>query len=84
MIGAGIHPGDYVIVKKQETARQGDLIIALSGGKNNLKKLAIDEENKRFILQSCNPDKEAYPDIIVEELEIQGVAIGVYHSFEEQ
>ena len=84
MIGAGIHPGDYVIVKKQETARPGDLIIALSGGKNNLKKLAIDEENKRFILQSCNPDKEAYPDIIVEELEIQGVAIGVYHSFEEQ
>ena len=33
MIGAGIHPGDYVIVRRQQTARPGDLIIALSDGK---------------------------------------------------
>ena len=82
MIGAGIHPGDYVIVRRQQTARPGDLIIALSDGKNNLKKLALDEENQKFILQSCNPDKEAYPDIVADELQIQGVAIGVYHRLE--
>lgn len=84
MIGAGVHPGDYVIVRRQQTARPGDLIIALSDGKNNLKKLALDEENRKYILQSCNPDKEAFPDIIVDELQIQGIAIGVYHSFEER
>ena len=84
MIGAGVHPGDYVIVRRQQTARTGDLIIALSDGKNNLKKLALDEENRKYILQSCNPDKEAFPDIIVDELQIQGIAIGVYHSLEER
>ena len=83
MIGAGVHPGDYVIVRRQQTARPGDLIIALSDGKNNLKKLALDEKDRKYILQSCNPDKEAFPDILVDELQIHGVAVGVYHRFEE-
>lgn len=82
MVGAGVHPGDYVIVRRQQTARPGELVIALSDGKNNLKQLALDEEKQRFILRSCNPDREAYPDIVVDELQIQGVAIGVYHSLE--
>ncbi len=81
MTGAGVFPGDYVIVRCQKTARPGDLIIALSEGKNNLKQLALDEEGERYILRSCNPDRDAYPDIVTEQLEIQGIAIGVYHSF---
>ena len=83
MIGAGIFPGDYVIVRRQKTARPGQLIIALSEGKNNLKKLVMDETGQRYILRSCNPDREAYPDIVTTELEIQGVAVGVYHSLDE-
>ncbi len=84
MLDAGIRPGDYVIVRRQRTAREGDLIIALSDGKNNLKKLALDEANRRYILRSCNADKAAYPDIVTDELAVQGVVIGVYHSFEER
>ena len=34
MIGAGIFPGDYVFVKRQQTANEGDLVIALFDGKN--------------------------------------------------
>ena len=49
-----------------------------------MKKLALDEENQKYILQSCNPDKEAFPDIIVDELQIQGIAIGVYHRLEKE
>ena len=79
MIAAGIFPGDYVIVRRQQTAKDGELIIALSEGKNNLKRLRRDEEHRRFVLESCNPDKEAYPDIVTEELQVQGIAIGVYH-----
>ena len=82
MIGAGIRPGDYVIVRRQQTAKNGDLIIALSEGKNNLKKLRLDEAKRRYILESCNPDRAAYPDIITDELQVQGLVIGVYHSFE--
>ena len=43
----------------------------------------MDETKRRYILRSCNPDREAYPDIVTTELEIQGVAVGVYHSFDE-
>ena len=83
MIGAGIFPGDYVIVRRQESARPGQLIIALSEGKNNLKQLLLDEAGERYILHSCNPDRVAYPDILTKQLEIQGVVVGVYHSFVE-
>ena len=71
MIGAGIFPGDYIFVKRQQTANEGDLVIALFDGKNNLKELGFDAKNKKYILHSCNPDMEAYPDIIVDELQIQ-------------
>ena len=80
MADAGVHPGDYVIVRKQETAENGQLVIALLEGKNNLKKLVIED---RVILRSMNREHpEDYPDIIPEpgeELRIQGVAVGVYH-----
>ncbi len=81
MIGAGIFPGDYVFVRRQETANEGDLVIALFDGKNNLKKLGLDKKNKKYILHSCNPDTEAYPDIVVDELLIQGVVKGAYHRY---
>ena len=80
MIGAGIFPGDYVFVKRQQTANEGDLVIALFDGKNNLKKLCLDRKHKIYILRSCNPDTESYPDIIVDELQIQGVVKGSYHK----
>ena len=54
--------------------------IALFDGKNNLKKLGFDPKNKKYILHSCNPDTEKYPDIIVDELQIQGVVKGSYHK----
>ena len=82
MVDAGIHPGDYVIVRKQQTAENGQLVIALLEGKNNLKKLVIED---RVILRSMNREHaEDYPDIVPgedEELRIQGVAVGVYHDF---
>ena len=80
MTGAGVYPGDYVIIRRQVTAENGDLVIALLDGKNNLKKLVKEDQ---YILRSCNPDVEMYPDIIPEaesEFRIQGVAVGVYHS----
>jgi repressor LexA len=81
MIGAGIFPGDYVFVRRQETANEGDLVIALFDGKNNLKKLGLDPKHKKYILHSCNPDTEAYPDIVVDDLLIQGVVKGAYHRY---
>ncbi len=82
MIDAGIYPGDYVIVRPDKIPKEGKLIIALFDGKNNLKKVHLDDKNQKYALQSCNPDKKTYADIVVDELEMQGVVIGVYHKFE--
>ena len=84
MVDVGVHPGDYVIVRRQTEADLGSLIIALMDGKNNLKKLV--KKNDKYVLRSCNKkNAKDYPDIPVEEgseLRIQGVAVGVYHGFE--
>ena len=82
MVDAGVKPGDYVIVRRQQTAENGDVVVALLEGKNNLKVFLRDDN--QVILRSCNEEKtEDYPDIIVdedEELLIQGLAVGVYHK----
>ena len=80
MVEAGIYPGDYVIIRKQNTAREGELVVALYDGLNNLKKLVSDGEG--YILRSCSSDKARYPDIPVRELDVQGVAVGVYHGLQ--
>ena len=61
MIDAGVNEGDYVVIRKQNTASDGDYVVALYEGLNNLKELVVD--NGIYILRSCNEDKETYPDI---------------------
>ena len=80
MIDAGVHPGDYVIIRKQNTADIGDIVVALDQGVNNLKVLGFDTKKKAYFLRSCNEDKERYSDIYPEELQIQGVAVCVTHK----
>ena len=61
----------------------GDVLIptlAVEKTKPNLKKLGFDQKNKKYILHSCNPDTEMYPDIIVDELQMQGIVKGSYPS----
>ena len=80
MVDAGISPGDYVVIRKQNTAHEGDIVVALyDEGLNNLKLLARDGD--RLVLRSCNADRAQYPDIPVETLQVQGVAVGVMHRF---
>ena len=74
MIEAGIDDGDLVVVRKQETARRGDIIVALADGKNTLKRYFPEPENKRIRLHPENSEME---DFYVSELYIQGVAIKV-------
>lgn len=77
MVDAGIHPGDYVVIRKQNTAEVGDIIVALDQGANNLKVLGYNKKRERYFLRSCNEDRERYKDIYPEELQIQGVAVCV-------
>ena len=77
MINAGIDNGDTIIVKKQNEANYGDIIVALADGQNTLKTYAYDNEFNRVMLQ---PENDSYEPIYPDELYIQGVAIDVIKS----
>lgn len=82
MIDVGVHPGDYVVVNKDKQPKLGDIVVALLGGKNNLKVLGYNEKKRQYVLESRNPNKEKYADIPVDgELTVQGVAVCVTHKF---
>ena len=71
MTGAGIDPGDLVVVMKQRSARNGQIVVAyVEGEGNTLKRFYMDEKNHRIILHPENPK---YKDIVVKECQIQGV-----------
>ena len=74
MINAGIDTGDNVVIKKQNTANFGDIVVALADGQNTLKTYAYDDELKRVMLQ---PENDEYEPIYPDELYIQGVAVNV-------
>ena len=71
MIEAGIEPGDLVVVKKQNTANEGDIIVALVDNETTLKRFYIDEDKKCVRL---HPENKNMKDIIVKNCYIQGVA----------
>ncbi len=74
MINAGINDGDLVLIRKQNTAEEGEIIVALVDDETTLKRFYRDKKNKRFIL---HPENEKYDDIIVDNLVIQGIVTKV-------
>ncbi len=73
----GILDGDYVIVERRETARNGERVVALlPDGQTTLKTLYKESDHIR--LQPANPDFEP---IIVKDCQIQGVVQGVLRRY---
>ena len=74
MINAGIEDGDMVLVRRQETAHDGDIVVAyVEGEGNTLKRLR--HKGNRIILHPENP---RLADIPVDSLKVQGVAVWVF------
>jgi len=76
MINAGILDGDYIIVKQQNTADNGDMVVALIDDEATVK--TFYKEKDYFRLQPENP---AYEPIIVKELSILGKVIGLFRKY---
>lgn len=77
MKNVGIHDGDIVIVKRQKNAKNGDYVVALDeNGFTTLK--TFYKENGYFRLQ---PENETMDPIILDKVEILGIAIGLYRKF---
>ncbi len=76
MIGAGIVPGDLVIVRKQPTATPGDIVVALLGDEATVKTLAIEEG--RPALVPANPEYRP----IRGDFEIAGRVVGLIRAYQ--
>ena len=73
MSGAGIYDGDYVIIRQQSTAENGEIVAALMGEEATVKRFFKEESNYRL-----QPENEAYEPIITEEVDILGKVIGLF------
>ena len=70
MIDVGIRQGDLIVLRSQNYAENGDIVVALVDGKNTLKRFY--KKGKKIIL---HPENTTMSDIIVNECEIQGVLV---------
>lgn len=74
MIDIGIDDGDLVVIKKQNHAERGEIIVALIDDEATLKRYYPEPKKHRIRLHPENEDME---DIIVDDCIIQGVAVKV-------
>lgn len=74
MIGAGIFPGDLVVIKKQDFAEQAQIVVAFVDGETTLKRYF---SNSTLQLIELRPENENYKSLFVKDCTILGVAVKI-------
>ena len=77
MINAGIFDGDIVIVEKKNTARNGEIVVAMTD-ENEVTLKTLYKESNYFRLQ---PENDTMDPIILNNVTILGKAIGLFRKF---
>jgi len=77
MINAGIKDGDIVIVQRQATANNKDMVVAMTE-ENTVTLKTFYKESNYFRLQ---PENDTMDPIILDKVTILGIAIGLYRKF---
>ena len=72
MIDAGILDGDLVVVKRQPTARDGEIVVAQIEDEATVKRLRRADGRVHLM-----PENAAFEPIVVDEVLILGVVVGV-------
>lgn len=80
MIEAGIHDGDVLFVKRQNTASRGDIVVALVGDEATVKRYYPERDHVRL-----QPENKRLAPIYVRKgeasgFQILGVAVGLFRS----
>lgn len=76
MIEDCIADGDHVVVRKQQTCADGDLVVARIGEEATLKRFYRDADKRRIRLQPANSSMQPI-FCRAEDLTIEGVVVGV-------
>ena len=72
MIEAGIDPGDLVVIRRQETAENGQIAVVLVDDEATLKRFYVEDNRVRL-----HPENSEMEDFYVDNCIIQGVAVKV-------
>ena len=70
MVDIGIRPNDLIVIRRQNYADDGQIVVALMDGEATLKRLF--HRNGKIVL---HPENRQMQDIVVENCEIQGVLV---------
>ena len=76
MIEAGIYDGDYVIIRQQPTAHNGDIVAAMIGEEATVKTFYKESDHIRL-----QPENPAYEPIRTKFVRILGKVVGLYRKF---
>jgi repressor LexA len=78
MVNAGILDGDYVVVRKQQDAQNGDVVVALAGTDEGADEATV----KRFFREAngvrLQPENDALEPIYAPHVQVLGKVIGVF------
>ena len=80
LIDAGILDGDYVVVRRAQDARNGEIVVALAGEDESADEATVKRffrENGRIRLQ---PENSALEPIFAEHVQILGKVTGVFRK----
>ena len=75
MKNAGILEGDYVVVRRQESAQDGDIVVALVGEEATVKRFFRESDHIRL-----QPENETMEPIRSKEVQIMGRVVGLFRS----
>ncbi len=80
MVDAGILEGDYVVVRRQQDALDGEIVVALTGDDESADEATV----KRFFREGgrvrLQPENTAYEPIYARHVQILGKVIGVFRA----
>ena len=75
MIDAGILPDDYVVVRRQETAEDGEIVVALVGEEATVKRFFREEDHIRL-----QPENASMEPIRTRDVRVLGRVVGLFRS----
>jgi repressor LexA len=75
MKNAGILEGDYVVVRRQDTASDGEIVVALVGEDATVKRFFREEDHVRL-----QPENETMEPIRSREVRVLGRVVGVLRT----
>ena len=76
MINVGIYDGDYIIISKQNTAVNGEIVVALIENEATVKTFYKEKDHIRL-----QPENDTMAPIIVKDVQILGKVVGLFRKY---